>query len=90
MDRVRAAVTRAAYDMTAHAVEEMTEDGLDLVDVEAALNNGDIAKMERDDPRGIRYIVVGNNSDGDRLVGVVGRFTETGRFLVITAYAMTE
>lgn len=76
--------------MTAHAVEEMAEDALDLVDVEAALNSGDIAKIERDDPRGTRFTIHGYNADGDRQVGVVGRFTGTGRFLIITVYAVTE
>jgi len=58
LNRIRAAISNAAYDMTVHAVEEMAEDDLDLIDVETA-------------------------------VGTVGRFTETGRYLIITVYEVT-
>jgi hypothetical protein len=90
LDRIRAAVRNAEYDMTLHAIEEMTEDELDLADVEAAILNGRPIKTERDDPRGTRYTVRGAGGDGITPVGTVGRFTETGRYLIITVYRVTE
>jgi hypothetical protein len=84
------AVRNATYDMTAHAVEEMAEDQLDFVDVETAILNGRLVKAERDDPRGTRYTVHGIGADGVRTVRATGRFTETGRYLIITVYEVTE
>jgi hypothetical protein len=40
--------------MSAHAMEEMAEDDLDILDVEEAALNGHIARIEKDDPRGTR------------------------------------
>lgn len=53
-----AAFREAEFDMTAHGVEEMTEDGLDLLDLETAISNGWIYRIEKDDPRehGIPYM----------------------------------
>jgi hypothetical protein len=76
--------------MTAHAVEEMAEDNLDILDVEHAILNGRIAKVEKDDPRGTKYVVRGLAVDGETFVGVVGRFTATGRYLIITVYEVTN
>lgn len=90
LTRIQAAVAQGEYDVTIHAAEEMAEDGLDIFDVQAAITNGRMAKTEADDPRGIRYTVVGVTVDARTCVGVVGRFTETGIFLMITVYAVTE
>jgi hypothetical protein len=76
--------------MTAHAVEEMAEDRLDFMDVETAILNGNLVKIERDDPRGTRYTIHGIGSDGATPVGSVGRFTGTGCYLFITVYEVTE
>ena len=83
LDRIRRAIRNALYDMTLHAVEEMAEDQLDFVDVETAVLNGRLMKTEKDDPRGVRYAVHGTGADGKTPVGTVGRFTETGRYLII-------
>jgi hypothetical protein len=90
LERIRAAIRNGAYDMTAHAVAEMAEDELDLMDVETAMLNGKLIKTEKDDPRGGRYAVHGLGADGTTPVGAVGRFTETGRYLIITVYEVTE
>ena len=84
--RIRAAIVAGTFDLTRHAVEEMAEDGLTLADVESAMLTGEITKVDIDDLRGPRYTVVGLCDDGSSEVGVVGRFTETGAYLVITVY----
>lgn len=61
--------------MSAHAMEEMAEDGLDIEGVEQAILNGRIARIKKDDPRGTIYVVEGVGADGLAPVGVVGRFT---------------
>ena len=76
--------------MTSHAVEEMAEDSLDFTDVEAAILRGKLIKTEEADPRGTKYTIHGIGTDGVTLVGTTGRFTGTGRYLIITVYEVTE
>lgn len=76
--------------MTMHASEEMAEDSLDIVDVDTSIINGRIIKSEKDDPRGTRHTVHGVGPDGKTQIGTVGRFTATGRYLLITVYKVTE
>jgi len=90
IEKIREKVRLRQYDMTFHAMEEMAEDELDIVDVETALLNGQIARIERDDPRGSKYVVEGMAVDQITAVGVVGRFTSDGRYLIITIYEITE
>lgn len=75
--------------MTVHALEEMAEDGLDIVDVEHAVLAGRVMRIEREDPRGNKHVIEGMAADGVTPVGVVGRFTGGGRYLIITIYAIT-
>ena len=67
--------------MTYHAVEEMAEDELGILDVENAVLTGKITERQEDDPRGIKYIIEGVGRDQTTPIGVVGRFKETGTFL---------
>jgi hypothetical protein len=76
--------------MSAHAMEEMAEDKLDILDVEKAILNGRIARTEEDDPRGTKYVVEGIATDRLTPVGVVGRSTSTGRYLIITVYVINR
>ncbi len=72
--------------MTVHAVEEMADDGFDIIDVEHAVLSGQIVRREKNDPRGIQYVIEGFASDGDTQVGVVGRFEDNQTYLIITVY----
>ena len=90
LETIRDAVIRGDYDLTRHAVDEMAEDNLDILDVESAILNGEIAKTEMDDPRGSRYTIIGLAQNERTEVGVVGRLTETSIYLVITVYEVTE
>jgi hypothetical protein len=76
--------------MTMHAVEEMAEDGLDKIDVEISIQNGQIVKTERDDPRGTRQTIHGTGADQTTVVGTVGRFTGTSRYLIVTVYKVNR
>lgn len=89
VERIREKVRLRQYDMTVHAMEEMAEDGLDIVDMEHAVLTGRVARIERDDPRGNKCVIEGMAADGVTPVGVVGRFTGGGRYLIITTYAIT-
>jgi uncharacterized protein DUF4258 len=76
--------------MTVHAMEEMAEDDLDILDIEEAVLNGQVVRTNRRDPRGTIYTVEGTVLDGAKLVGIVGRFHSTTRFLIITVYEITK
>jgi hypothetical protein len=89
LERIRDCIRRRDYDMSAHAVEEMAEDFLDILDIEAATLSGTISRLDKEDPRGTRYVLVGVAADHRTPVGVVGRFVEEGRFLIITVYVAT-
>ncbi len=90
LERIREKVRLRQYDMSAHAMEEMAEDMLTILDVESAILNGQISRVERDDPRGTKYVVVGTAIDRQTPVGVVVRFSGSGRTLIITVYEVTE
>lgn len=76
--------------MSVHAMDEMAEDNLDIIDIEHAVLKGRLDRTERGDARGARYVIEGVAADEQTAVAVVGRFTSTGRYLIITVYAMTE
>ena len=80
-------VSRASVSEMVH---KMAEDGLDIIDVEHAVLHGEITRIERDDPRGTKYVIEGIAADEPLVVGVVGRFLATGRYLIITVYAITD
>ncbi|MBI5762715.1 MAG: DUF4258 domain-containing protein [Planctomycetes bacterium] len=84
--RIREAVLEQQYTLSEHAYDEMDQDDLDALDVESAILTGSIEKELTHDPRGTRYVIVGTACDLRTSVGVVVRFVEAGRLLVITVY----
>jgi hypothetical protein len=90
IDSIREKIRLRQYDMSAHPMEEMAEDLLTILDIEEAVLSGQLIRIERDDPRGTKYIVVGTTLDQQTPVGVVGRFASNGRYLIITGYEVTE
>ncbi len=71
-------------------MEEMAEDDLDILDIEHTILNGQITRIEKGDPRGTKYVVEGFAIDEQIPIGIVGRFTTTGRYLIITVYEITD
>ena len=88
IDDIRDKVRIGKYDMTVHAVEEMAEDSLDILDFEQSILYGRVSRIEKDDPRGSKYIIEGPAVEDQISVGSVGRFVDD-RYLVITVYAIT-
>ncbi|MCE7983275.1 MAG: DUF4258 domain-containing protein [Caldilinea sp. CFX5] len=87
---IRERIRRQQYDMTFHAVEEMAEDNLDIEDLEYSILNGSIARIDRGDPRGTKYVVEGVAVDQITPVGSAGRFVSPERYLIITVYEVTK
>jgi hypothetical protein len=90
IDRIRQKILLRDYDMTIHAVEEMAEDDLDIFDIEEAILNGRVVRRSKRDLRGTKYTMEGLALDGERPVGIVGRFHGIDRFLIITVYEVTK
>lgn len=90
LNRIREKIRLRQYDMSAHAMEEMAEDLLTILDIEEAILSGQVIRLEKDDLRGTKYVVVGTALDQQTPVGVVGRFASTGRYLIITVYEVTK
>ena len=90
IERIRGKIRLRQYDLTAHALEELAEDLLDIDDLENAVMTGQIKRVERDDPRGTKYILEGLAVDQKTPVDVVGRFTGHDRYLIITVYEITS
>ena len=88
IDEIREKIRLGKYDMTLHAMEEMAEDGLDIFDFEQSILNGQISIVEKDDPRGTKYVIEGPAIEEQICVASVGRFTDD-RYLIITIYATT-
>ncbi|HHT9126379.1 MAG TPA: DUF4258 domain-containing protein [Candidatus Brocadiia bacterium] len=85
LERIRRAVREQRYRISSHANEEMSKDELEAKDVEMVILTGKVARKFTRDPRGTRYEVAGNTTDG-RCTHVVCRFLLSGELLIITAF----
>ncbi len=81
---MRDAVLNQSYVLTPHAVLEMRNDQLDLLDIESAILTGTIERVFDDDRRGRRFEIVGRACDLATRVALVARFA--GPLLIITVY----
>jgi hypothetical protein len=86
LERIRNAILDHRYTLTEHAYDEMAEDNLDVLDVEAAILTGAIDQVLTKDPRGTRYVVIGDATDQVTHVGVVARFVKHDHLLIVTVY----
>lgn len=84
IERIREKIRLGQYDMPAHAMDEMVEDHLDILDVEHAILHGQLIRTEKGDPRGTKYTIEGTAVSQQTPAGVVGRFTTIGRYFIIT------
>lgn len=57
IERIREKIRLRQYDMSGHAMEEMAEDALDIEDIERAILNGSVGRIERGDPRGTNMLL---------------------------------
>lgn len=83
IQRIRAKIQNGQYVITRHAYLEMEDDQLVWDDVKQGLFNGKVSRKEVN-LRGTKYVVVGQSRGQE--IGVVGRFAENSRFLIITVY----
>lgn len=89
IERIRLKIIGRQYYLSAHAEEEMLEDGLERRDMEHAILKGWIDKRLTHDVRGTRYRLEGPVPDG-RLIHIICRFHVSSNLLIITVYALAE
>ena len=85
LQEIREAIKEQNYRISAHANEEMSEDGLMSSDVEDIILKGKINRKFSHDPRGTRFEITGHTQDGRRAF-VVCRFLHSKTLPIITAY----
>jgi hypothetical protein len=90
LKRIQRTVREKRYEFTIHALEEMDDDDLDESDVRFAILHGELSSELTDDPRGIRFVVLGNATDKIRSMEVVCRFLPTDLLRIITVYKIKE
>lgn len=85
LQRMREAIRDEKYRLSAHANEAMSDDFMEIADVENIFLTGKIVHKFSRDPRGTRYEVLGNTTD-NRQGFLVCRFLSTDILLIITTY----
>lgn len=88
LERIRNCIRSGLYELTSHANDEMVDDDLDILDIEYSILSGQIVKVERDDLQSIKYIIHGIGRISEIPIGTVGRFTASGKYRIITTYAI--
>ena len=81
--RIREAIRKQRYRVSAHANEELSEDDLEIVDVKSIVLSGQIRRKFTRDPRDTRYEILGAAAD-HRQANVVRRFLPSGVLLIKT------
>jgi hypothetical protein len=88
IDTIRKKIKDEEYELAVpHFFEEMANDHLTFLDIEMAIERGQINRRFTRDPRGTRYEVIGPATDG-RSIAVICRIKSTGKLLLITTYAL--
>ena len=78
IERIREKIRLREYDMTSHAMDEMAEDRLAVLDIENAVLTGRLNRLEKDDPRGTKYVIVRNGCRWDNAGWRGGAFYQSG------------
>lgn len=83
---MRELVRSLDYVMTIHGAEEMENDELSILDVENAIQTGEVIERQRDENTNeSKYLVAGKTLDGKDVV-VVAKIGLTGKLVIITVY----
>ena len=74
------------YVVSAHAAEELEDDGLSILDLENIILSGQISERQRDTQTNeAKFIIAGQTLDGTT-AEVVVKVGFTGTLIIITAY----
>jgi uncharacterized DUF497 family protein len=85
-ERIRA----GQFVVTLHAIEELEDEGLSVLDVEQAILTGHIEKRQKDVDTGEwKYLVVGHTLSSSKVV-VVTKLSPTNKLVIITVYGEAD
>lgn len=88
--RFRERIRATQFVVTLHAVEELEDEGLSVLDVEHAILTGKITHRQRDADTGEwKYLLSGGTLSHDDVV-VVAKLSPTDKLVIITVYAETN
>lgn len=83
---IRDLVRAVDYVVTAHAADELDDDQLSILDLEAIIFSGAIVERQRDQASGeTKFVIPGATTEGAEAECVV-KIGATGRLIVITVY----
>ena len=86
LNQLREKIRTRQYAMTAHADEEMDEDGLTIFDVESVILSGKIIERQKDQGTGEwKYLVKGESLAGESVITVT-KISPTDKLIFITVY----
>src|SRR5439155_15617846 len=81
LKKFREKIRDRQFVVTLHAVEELEDEGLSVLDLEHAILTGEIATRQKDaDTREWKYLIKGRSLSDDELV-VVGKLSPTDKLL---------
>src|SRR5712692_2180608 len=87
LKQFREKIRAAQFVVTLHAVEELEDEELSVLDVEQAILTGTITRRQKDADTGEwKYLVSGSTLSRDDVV-VVAKLSPTDKLVIITIYA---
>ena len=85
----REKVAKREYIVTLHADEEMSDDAINILDVENCVATGNITERQTDlITAEKKYRIHGKTMDGEKMELIV-KLSPTGKMVIITAYLLT-
>ena len=90
LKKFREKIRDSQFVVTLHAIEELEDEGLSVLDLEHAILMGEIATRQKDaDTREWKYLIKGRSLSDDELV-VVGKLSPIDKLVIIIIYDETE
>lgn len=83
IDRIKDKIQRRYYDISAFAMESAAQCHLTILDIEAAILNGEIINIE-EDSKGEKHEIL----CGDFPFIMEGRFSYAGRYMIFSVYTI--
>ena len=90
LKRFRERIRALQFVATLHAVEEMEDEGLSILDLEHGVLTGRIIGRQKDADTGEwKYLVSGSTLSHDQVV-IVAKLSPTDKLVIITVYEETD
>ena len=84
--KLRELIRTLAYSASLHAVEELDDDGLTVLDLESIILSGTIVERQRDRANGDTKYLVRGSTLAEQQAECVVKLGPSGRLYIITVY----